>query len=44
MLSFKLGMVVHIFNPSAWEAETGGSLSLRMSLVYKTSSRRAGVT
>jgi hypothetical protein len=25
----KLGVVVHAFNPSTWEAEAGGFLSLR---------------
>lgn len=25
----KLGMVVHVFNPRAWGAETDGSLSLK---------------
>jgi hypothetical protein len=32
---FKLGLVVHAFNPSTWEAEAGGSLSLRPVLSTK---------
>ena len=35
-------MVVHTFNPSTWEAETGRFLSeFKASLVYKVSSRTA---
>jgi hypothetical protein len=34
-------VVVHAFNPSTWEAETGGFLSSRPSLVYRVSSRTA---
>jgi hypothetical protein len=26
---FEAGVVAHAFNPSTWEAEAGGSLSLR---------------
>jgi hypothetical protein len=37
-------MVVPAFNPRFWEAEAGGSLSLRPALVYMTSSRPAKVT
>ena len=32
-----LVVVAHVFNPSTWEAEVGGSLSLRM--VYRVSSK-----
>jgi hypothetical protein len=36
------GMVAHAFNPSTWEAEAGGFLSLRpVCLIYKVSSRTA---
>jgi hypothetical protein len=35
-------VVAHAFNPSAWEAEAGGFLSL--SLVYRVSSRTARAT
>jgi hypothetical protein len=31
-------MVAHTFNPSTWEAEAGGSLEFKASLVYKASS------
>ena len=34
-------MVAHAFNPSTWEAETGGFFELEASLVYKVSSRIA---
>jgi hypothetical protein len=34
-------MVVHAFNPSTWEAEAGGFLEFKASLVYKVSSRTA---
>ena len=34
-------MVVHAFNPGTREAEAGGFLNLRPSLVYKVSSRTA---
>jgi hypothetical protein len=40
-LIYSRAVVVHAFNPSTWEAEAGGSLSLRPSLVYKVSSRIA---
>jgi hypothetical protein len=33
--------VAHAFNPSTWEAEAGGFLSSRDSLVYRVSSRTA---
>jgi hypothetical protein len=33
-------LVAHAFNPSAWEAETGGFL-FEASLVYRVSSRTA---
>jgi hypothetical protein len=36
-------MVVHTFNPSTWEAETGGS-EFETSLVYRVSSRTARAT
>jgi hypothetical protein len=29
-------VVAHAFNPSTWEAEAGGFLSLKVSLVYKS--------
>jgi hypothetical protein len=29
IMLYKPGMVVYTFNPSTWEAETGGFLSLR---------------
>ena len=38
------GVVVHAFNPSTREAEAGGFLSSRPSLVYKVSSRTARAT
>jgi hypothetical protein len=34
-------VVAHAFNPSTWEAEIGGFLSSRPSLVYRVSSRTA---
>jgi hypothetical protein len=34
-------VVAHAFNPSTWEAEAGGFLSSKASLVYKVSSRTA---
>jgi hypothetical protein len=34
-------VVAHGFNPSTWEAESGGFLSSEASLVYKVSSRTA---
>jgi hypothetical protein len=34
-------VVAHAFNPSTWEAETGGFLSSEASLVYRVSSRTA---
>jgi hypothetical protein len=37
-------MVAYAFNPSTWEAEAGGFLSSRPSLVYKVSSRTARAT
>jgi hypothetical protein len=37
-------MVVLAFNPSTWEAEAGGFLSLKASLVYRVSSRTARAT
>jgi hypothetical protein len=37
-------VVAHAFNPSTWEAEAGGFLSLRPALVYKVSSRTARAT
>jgi hypothetical protein len=39
----KPGVVAHTFDPSTWEAETGGFLSSR-SLVYRVSSRTARAT
>jgi hypothetical protein len=36
-------VVVHAFNPSTWEAEAGGFLSLRPT-VYRVSSRTARTT
>ena len=37
-------MVVHIFNPSTWEAEAGGSCEFEDSLVYRVNSKTAKVT
>jgi hypothetical protein len=37
-------VVVHAFNPSTWEAEAGGFLSFKASLVYRVSSRIARAT
>jgi hypothetical protein len=37
----KPGVVAHAFNPSTREAEAGGFLSSKASLVYKVSSRTA---
>jgi hypothetical protein len=38
-------VVVHVFNPSTWEAEAGGFLSSRPAcLVYRVSSRTARAT
>ena len=34
-------MVAHAFDPSTWEAEAGGSLIFKASLVYRVSSRTA---
>jgi hypothetical protein len=34
-------MVVHVFNPSTWEAEAGGSLEFKDNLVCRASSRTA---
>jgi hypothetical protein len=34
----------HAFNPSTWEAEAGGFLEFKASLVYKVSSRTARAT
>jgi hypothetical protein len=36
----KLGVVVHAFNPSTWEAEAGGFLSLRPAWSTKVVSSR----
>jgi hypothetical protein len=36
--------MAHTSNPSTWEAEAGGFLSSRASLVYKVSSRTARAT
>ena len=41
LLKIELGMVVHAFNPSTWEAEAGRSPEFEASLVYKASSRIA---
>ena len=38
--SLTLGIVLHTFSPSTWEAEAGGSL-FKASLVYTVSSRIA---
>jgi hypothetical protein len=35
---------VHAFNPSTWEAEAGGFLKFKASLVYRVSSRTARAT
>ena len=40
----ELGIVVHAFNRSTWEAEADGSLSSEASLVYRTSFRTARAT
>jgi hypothetical protein len=41
----QLGVVVHTFNPSTWEAEAGRFLSLRSAYsVYRMSSRTARAT
>lgn len=37
-------MVVYVFSPSTQEAETGRSLELRSSLVYRASPKTARVT
>lgn len=37
-------MVVHTFSPSTWEAEAGESLTFKVSLVYKASSRTGMAT
>jgi hypothetical protein len=37
-------VVVHTFNPSTWEKDSGRSLEFEASLVYRVSSRTAGVT
>jgi hypothetical protein len=37
-------MVTHTFNPSIQEAEAGGSLEFKGSLVYRASSRAARAT
>jgi hypothetical protein len=37
-------VVAHTFNSSTWEAETGGSLEFKASLVYRVSSRTARAT
>jgi hypothetical protein len=38
-------VVSHVFNPSTWEAEAGGSIDeLKISLVYKASSRTVRAT
>jgi len=37
-------VVAHTFNPSTWEAEAGGSLEFKASLVYRVSSRTARAT
>jgi hypothetical protein len=37
-------VVAHTFNPSTREAEAGGSLEFKASLVYKVSSRTARAT
>jgi hypothetical protein len=37
-------VVAHAFNPSTWEAEAGGFLSFKASLVYIWSSRTARAT
>ena len=37
-------MVAHTFNPSTWEAEAGGSLEFKASLVYRVSCRAARTT
>jgi hypothetical protein len=36
--------VAHAFNPSTWEAEAGGFLSSKASLIYKVSPRTARAT
>jgi hypothetical protein len=37
-------VVAHVFNPSTWEAEVGGSQEFEASLVYRVSSRTARAT
>jgi hypothetical protein len=37
-------VVAHAFNPSTWEAETGGISEFEASLVYRVSSRTARAT
>jgi hypothetical protein len=37
-------VVAHTFNPSTWEAEAGGFLEFKASLVYRVSSRTARAT
>ena len=37
-------VVVHAFNPSTWEAETGLISEFEASLVYRVSSKRARAT
>jgi len=37
-------VVLHAFNLSIWEAEAGGSLEFKASLVYRVSSRIARAT
>lgn len=41
--SLTLGIVLHTFSPSTWEAEAGGSL-FKASLVYTVSSRPVKAT
>lgn len=38
-LKRQLGLVVHVFNPTTWEAEVGGSIEFKAILVYITSCR-----
>lgn len=40
----KTGLVAHPFNLGTWEAEPGGSLSSKASLVYTVNSRTARAT
>jgi hypothetical protein len=42
-LKLKLG-ARHVFNPSTWDAEAGGSLKFKASLVYRASSRTSRTT